>query len=83
MELCSDCRRLKAAGARSDVPSHLSRIAVPKLEGKTAFHYACDACGAEWEWLRGFGWQMRTVVSEPRIARLLASARSVFGAPKR
>lgn len=82
MELCEGCARLKASGGRSDVPNHLTRVTA--LEDRHAyFHYQCEGCGAEWDWLRGSGWQLQGLAPEPMMSRLLAAARLRIGTAKR
>lgn len=79
MDLCKDCNRLSTTIGRPDEVRHLTRIAAIKRDAKVAFRYQCEGCGAEWDWTRGSGWQMRNdAPPAPLLTRLFAAARSRF-----
>ena len=79
MELCKDCMRLSTTAGRPDDVRHLTRTATLKRDSKVTFRYHCEECGAEWDWTRGIGWQMKDESPPvPLLTRLIAAARSRF-----
>lgn len=81
MELCDDCRRLSLAKGRSDVPTHLGRVATLRKGTKVTFQYRCGACESPWKWERGIGWviDVPPTPATPLLARIIAAARSHSG----
>jgi hypothetical protein len=82
MDLCKDCHRLNTATGRPDEVRHLTRTATLRHHARTTFRYHCEACGAEWDWTHGHGWQMRDQTrTAPLLSRLFSAARSRFTPP--
>lgn len=85
MDHCEECRRLSEGQQDVGIPTHLSRVATLRKDGKVTFRYECRRCNANWDWCRGMGWHdvdAPPPPPPPLLTRLVVAARARLGLPQ-